>query len=97
MLKILVRWRPIILGAFLVLAVACGGGDGDTAAPNIDDELPGRDRLIAAATPLSVIGSPDEVPEGLEAVWETFAAITREYVELYGACWKLLTIRTRHM
>ena len=81
MLKILGRWRPIILGAFVVLAVACGGGDGDTAAPNVDDELPGRDRLIASATPLSFIGSPDEVPEGLEAVWETFAAITREYVE----------------
>lgn len=82
MLKSLKRWSPYFVGAFMVLAVACGGGgDDDSDTPVGDDELPGRDRLVASATPLPVIDSPGDIPEGLEPVWETFAAIAREYVE----------------
>ena len=81
MLKNLGRWRPIIAGAFVLLAVACGSGDGESVTSTTDDELPGRGRLIATASPLPVIDSPNDIPEGLEAVWETFAAIAREYVD----------------
>ncbi|MDA1258783.1 MAG: S41 family peptidase [Chloroflexi bacterium] len=75
------RWRPVVAGVFVLLAVACSSGDGDTATPVADEELPGRDRLIATATALPVIDRPDDIPEGLEPVWETFAAISREYVD----------------
>ncbi|MBT5319830.1 MAG: S41 family peptidase [Chloroflexi bacterium] len=72
----------MFIGAIMVFVVACGGGGDDNAATAVvDDELPGRDRLIASATPLPVIDSPKDIPEGLEPVWETFAAIAREYVE----------------
>jgi len=72
----------LFIGAIMVFVVACGGGGDDNAATAVvDDELPGRDRLIASATPLPVIDSPKDIPEGLEPVWETFAAIAREYVE----------------
>ena len=70
-----------IAGVFLVLVVACGGGDDESATPTADDALPGRGRLIATASPLPVIDSPSDIPEGLAPVWETFAAIAREYVE----------------
>ncbi|MBT3943388.1 MAG: S41 family peptidase [Chloroflexi bacterium] len=82
MLKSLKRWSPLFIGAIMVFVVACGGGGDDNAATAVvDDELPGRDRLIASATPLPVIDSPKDIPEGLDPVWETFAAIAREYVE----------------
>jgi len=82
MLKSLRRWSPLIIGAFMVLAVACSrGGDGENTSPVDDGELPGRDRLIATASPLPVLDTPGDIPEGLEPVWETFAMIAREYVE----------------
>ncbi len=84
MLKSLKRWGPFVAGGFMVLAVACGGGgdDGEPTAQAVDDgDLPGRDRLVASATPLPVIDSPDDIPEGLAPVWETFATVAREYVE----------------
>jgi carboxyl-terminal processing protease len=82
MLKSLKRWSPFVLGSFMVLAVACSSsGDGESTSPVDDGELPGRDRLIATASPLPLLNSPSDIPEGLEPVWETFAMIAREYVE----------------
>ena len=76
------RLKLLIVGAFLVSAVACGSDDsGRSETPAIDEGLPGRDRLIGSATPLPVIDSPNDIPDGLEPVWETFAALAREYVD----------------
>jgi len=80
MLKSLKRWSPFVVGALIVLAVACGGDD-EAGTPFFEEDLPGRDRLIATASPLPVLDSPSDIPEGLEPVWETFAMIAREYVE----------------
>jgi carboxyl-terminal processing protease len=80
MLKSLKRWSPFVVGALIVLAVACGGDD-EAGTPFFEEDLPGRDRLIATASPLLVLDSPSDIPEGLEPVWETFAMIAREYVE----------------
>ncbi len=81
MLKSLKRWSPLIIGAFMVLTVACGGGEDEAVTPFFEEDLPGRDRLIATASPLPVLDSPGDIPEGLEPVWETFAMLAREYVE----------------
>lgn len=82
MMKNHMRLKLLIVGAFLVIAVACGSDDsGSSETPAIDEGLPGRDRLIGSATPLPVIDSPNDIPDGLEPVWETFAALAREYVD----------------
>ena len=79
MLNSLKRWHPVIVGAFIVLVVACGGGDEESGTPFFEEDAPGRDRLIATASPLPVIDSPGDLPDGLEPIWETFAIIAREY------------------
>ena len=81
MLNSLKRWHPVIVGAFIVLVVACGFGDEESGTPFFEEDAPGRDRLIATASPLPVIDSPGDLPDGLEPIWETFAIIAREYVE----------------
>ena len=81
MLKSLKRWSAFAIGAIMVLAVACGGGDDEAGTPFFEEDLPGRDRLIATASPLPVLDSPADIPDGLEPVWETFAMLAREYVE----------------
>lgn len=73
-----------ILAAFalttvVLTVVACG-----QPAPRSDQAsgpvvLP--DGTVATSTALPRIAPPDEVPEGLESVWEAYGYLVREYVE----------------
>jgi len=66
--------------ALLAFSAACGGGS--DGAPTRDTEhavLP--DGSVATATTLPYIPPPDEVPEGLEIVWEAYSLLVREYVD----------------
>jgi carboxyl-terminal processing protease len=65
----------------LVILACSGDGAGEPASTPEADVAPGRDGLIATATVLPAVSVPDDVPEGLEAVWEAYAQLTREYVD----------------
>jgi carboxyl-terminal processing protease len=70
-------------GIVLLLAVACGSESADAgpSAPGVQDGVAQSDGEIATPTALPVIPAPDEVPPGLEAVWQAYSLLVREYVE----------------
>ena len=75
-----VRWAA--LGAAVLLAFSAACGDGSDRAPAQDTEhvvLP--DGSLATPTTLPYIPPPDEVPEGLDIVWEAYSLLVREYVD----------------
>ena len=79
-------WRPTLVGTaatVLLLAVACGSetADAGPSAPGVQDGVAQSDGEIATPTALPVIPAPDEVPPGLEAVWQAYSLLVREYVE----------------
>ncbi len=64
----------------LALALGCGSPQEAPAAPSSGAVvLP--DGTVATPPALPDISPPDEVPEGLEAVWEAYTILVREYVE----------------
>ena len=74
-------WWPAAASVSLVILACSGDGAGEPASTPEADVAPGRDGLIATATVLPAVSVPDDVPEGLEAVWEAYAQLTREYVD----------------
>lgn len=70
-----------VLGTALAAGTACGGQDKPVvqAPPSGAVVLP--DGTVATATPLPAVPPPDEVPDGLEAVWEAYSILVREYVD----------------
>ena len=78
--------RPVWVGtvAFvLLLAVACGSKSADAgpSIPGVEDGVAQSDGEIATPIALPFVPPPDEIPPGLEAVWEAYSLLVREYVE----------------
>lgn len=71
------------LAILLIVAIACGS-DSDAAAPSAplqEDGVALSDGQVATPTALPYVPPPDEVPAGLEPVWEAYSLLVREYVE----------------
>jgi carboxyl-terminal processing protease len=69
--------------ALLVLTVAIVGCRNSTPEPTPQVVVAGvvlEDGTVATPTPLPEILPPDEVPAGLEVVWEAYGIMVREYV-----------------
>lgn len=66
------------------LLVACSAADspaqGVTAVPASESPAV-SDGDVASPTPMPSVSAPDEVPEGLEVVWEAYSLLAREYVD----------------
>ncbi|NQW18480.1 MAG: S41 family peptidase [Chloroflexi bacterium] len=81
----LLHLRPVLVGAasfVLLLAVACGSdSEAGQTVPEVENGVAQSDGEIPTPTALPVIPPPDEVPPGLEAVWEAYSLLVREYVE----------------
>jgi len=74
------RWAALAAGAILAFTVACGGdSDAVVGAEAEHGVLP--DGTVATPTALPYVPPPDEVPEGLEIVWEAYSLLVREYVD----------------
>ena len=77
------RLAPLTVGVLATLIViACGSSEEASPAPS----SPGgavvlSDGEIATPTALPAIPVPDEVPAGLEPVWEAYELLVREYVD----------------
>ena len=70
------------LAILLIVAVACGSGsDPAPSAPRQEDGVAQPDGQVATPTALPYVPPPDEVPAGLETVWEAYSLLVREYVE----------------
>jgi carboxyl-terminal processing protease len=81
----LLKLRPVLTGTtaiVLLLAVACGSDSADAgpSAPEVQGGVARSDGEIPTPTALPVVPPPDEVPPGLEAVWEAYSLLVREYV-----------------
>ena len=69
-----------VLGMALAPGAACGQDKPTVQTPSSGPAvLP--DGSVATATPLPAVPPPDEVPDGLEAVWEAYSILAREYVD----------------
>ncbi|MBI2964766.1 MAG: S41 family peptidase [Chloroflexi bacterium] len=73
-----------LLAVLLVVAiVGCGGASSPTAVPagaNTDAPVLANGE-IATPTALPAIPAPEDVPAGLEPIWEAYTILVREYVE----------------
>ncbi len=74
------RFSVLLIVALAATALACGQS-GEKAATGPSNQVVLPDGTIATATPLPRVPAPDEVPDGMEAVWEAYSILVREYVE----------------
>lgn len=81
-------FRSTLLRLFLVVVVlvpaaviACGPSKPAGSVPALETVVVLPDGSVATSTPLPAVPPPDEVPDGLEAVWEAYSILVREYVE----------------
>lgn len=84
----LIRRLTLVGATVVVMSIlgACGGGNGGSSAPpspagsNTDAPVLSNGE-IATPTALPAIPAPEDVPAGLEPVWEAYTILVREYVE----------------
>ena len=74
------RWAALAAAAILAFTVACGG-DSDAVVGAEGEHAVLPDGTVATPTTLPYVPPPDEVPEGLEIVWEAYSLLVREYVD----------------
>ena len=74
------RWAALAAVAILAFAVACGG-DSDAGVGSEAEHAVLPDGTIPTPTALPYVPPPDEVPEGMEIVWEAYSLLVREYVD----------------
>ena len=74
------RWTAFAAVVVLAFAVACGG-DPDAGIGSESEHAVLPDGTVATPTALPYVPPPDEVPEGLEIVWEAYSLLVREYVD----------------
>jgi hypothetical protein len=78
------RFRFALLTAGLlatVIVIACGSDEPSPAPSSPSGAVVLSDGEIATPTALPAIAVPDEVPAGLEPVWEAYELLVREYVD----------------
>lgn len=77
------RRRAVLpaLAIISIAAIACGSGaNSASSVPQQEDGVAQVDGQIATPTALPFVPPPDEVPAGLEPVWEAYSLLVREYV-----------------
>ena len=73
-----------VLSAGLLVGVffsACGTDSEEVSGPVTEAPVVESDGEIATPTALADVPAPDEVPAGLEPVWEAYSLLIREYVQ----------------